>query len=564
MQHKSVFAWLFAAGCAVGAPPGFSGGDRWTFPLVGPLEDGVLVTVASVHGHGPYLFAIDPDANVSAVDKQVVDEAGLRTAVGPRRIDETDTGQIRFYAELLDFQVAGLIIDRRDAMVFPVGFYDTERRHIRGIVGRDVIADSLVFGFDRDQGIATLSTVKAFRPPPDAIAVKYESVSSESSAFVTNVEREQAAGQAAGQTGIPGSDVNPPPRRLARAQIGGATFEMHLDLGAATSQLAQARWPRAQLAPAEVKLHLVDEAATARDVTAAGIAPEVTVAGARTFQVMFAPYVEKRFRDNVDGALGLDFFRPYAVYASWDSRTYFLRLRGDLAATTAARLGRWGAAVPACPHPGCITAEITAGSGGAAIGVMRDAEAAHHALEVFLGVTPAIGKSAAALVVELPAGADQVSSALPADYAGATLAVLDVAPFARTCPGNGGCVLAVGASSAHKEAPPPGAAPAAPGEAAPVRTVVLDRLHRVTGDPAIPPSDDVKRAAGGRPIAAAIVKLCLDADGKVSSTRVVKSSGVPAYDDQLQAAIQATWTFAPGAADGTPAAVCTTATFLNR
>ena len=59
MQHRaSVFAWLFAAGCSVGTPPGFSGGDHWTLPLVGPLEDGILVTPVSVHGHGPYLFEI--------------------------------------------------------------------------------------------------------------------------------------------------------------------------------------------------------------------------------------------------------------------------------------------------------------------------------------------------------------------------------------------------------------------------------------------------------------------------------------------------------------------------
>jgi hypothetical protein len=53
---------LVAAGCTVGAPPGFSAGENWTFPLVGPLENGLLITPATVKGHGPYLFAIDPDA----------------------------------------------------------------------------------------------------------------------------------------------------------------------------------------------------------------------------------------------------------------------------------------------------------------------------------------------------------------------------------------------------------------------------------------------------------------------------------------------------------------------
>src|SRR5947208_546050 len=36
MQGKArLMGLLVATGCTVGAPPGFSGGDRWTFPLVG-------------------------------------------------------------------------------------------------------------------------------------------------------------------------------------------------------------------------------------------------------------------------------------------------------------------------------------------------------------------------------------------------------------------------------------------------------------------------------------------------------------------------------------------------
>jgi len=65
---------------------------------------------------------------------------------GPHPIDETERGQTRFYAEVLDLKIANLTLDRRNAMVFPNGLYDTEGRHLSGILGRDVIADSLVFG----------------------------------------------------------------------------------------------------------------------------------------------------------------------------------------------------------------------------------------------------------------------------------------------------------------------------------------------------------------------------------------------------------------------------------
>src|ERR1043165_6055566 len=90
VHHKaSMFAAVLLAGCASTGTSGFSKGDHWTFPLVGPLEDGQLVTPATVRGHGPYLFLIDPDANLTVIDKQIVDEAQLLMGRGPTRIDET-------------------------------------------------------------------------------------------------------------------------------------------------------------------------------------------------------------------------------------------------------------------------------------------------------------------------------------------------------------------------------------------------------------------------------------------------------------------------------------------
>jgi len=554
VQWKAcAIVWPLIAGCAVGAPPGFSSGDRWVFPLVGPLEEGLLITPVSINGHGPYLFAFDPDANITAIDKQVVEESGLRVGSGPHRIDETDTGQVRVYAEMLDLKVANLTIDRRDAMIFPVGLYDTEGRHLNGVLGRDVIADSLVFGFDRDHGIATLSTQGVFRPPPDAEAVTYQAVSSRSSAFVSNVAVEQAAAR----SGADLPDVTPVPRRLASARIGEGRFAMHLDLGAAVSQLPEVSWTRARLTPASIRLRLVDEAATSREVTRAAIG-EVAVGKLTTASVTFVPFVERRFAtEGVDGALGLDFFRPFAVYANWDKTTYYVKPRGAVAATTTSRLARWGADVPTCPHPGCITAEVAAGDAGWTLRVVRDAQATNHALEVFLGVTPGPGRSAPGLVVELPSETATLSAALSAEYAGAALTVLDVSPFPRVCPGDGGCVLEVGTPAMRSAEPGPMGPP-------PPRNFPIDKLVRVTGDPAIPPNADVQNAANGKPIGATIVKLCLTAEGRVESTKLVKSSGVAAYDEQVQATIKATWAFEPVTTDGNPGPVCTSVTFFTR
>jgi TonB family protein len=92
---------------------------------------------------------------------------------------------------------------------------------------------------------------------------------------------------------------------------------------------------------------------------------------------------------------------------------------------------------------------------------------------------------------------------------------------------------------------------------------VLDKLHRLSGDAAIPPSNDATKAAGDRPLATAIVRVCLAPDGTVESTKIVKSSGVTAYDDQLQSAIQATWKFSPVETGGAPERACTSAAFAT-
>ena len=167
----------------------------------------------------------------------------------------------------------------------------------------------------------------------------------------------------------------------------------------------------------------------------------MAVGAARGPRITLVPYVDKRFATaRVDGALGLDFFRPFAVYANWAAQTYYLKPRGDAAATATARFGRWGAALPSCPHPGCVTAALTATPGGTRLDVVRDPEAAKRALEIRVGVTPAAGKTAAALIVELPADVDKISGGVPENYDGATITVLDVSPFTRPCDAKEGCV----------------------------------------------------------------------------------------------------------------------------
>lgn len=546
--HAALVLALATACAGTGsAPVGFSGGERWVFPLVDPLEDGLLVTPVTIDGHGPYLFVIDPDANVSAVDLQVVADAGLRSGQGPQRIDETGTQQIRTYAEVVGLQVGNLSVDRRPAMVLPVGLYDTSGRHFSGVIGRDVIADSLVFGFDRDQGIAMLHALATFRPPDRSIDVRYQPVSSQ----------------------LVGVEVPPVPRRLVSASINGATFAMHLDLGARASQLRESHWARAKLEPIPAKLALVDEAGTARAITQVAIARTVALSGATRDNAAFVPYEDLRWdTEGVDGALGLDFFAPFSVWVSWERSTAHIIARDEPAATVTARLARWGSAVPPCPHPGCISSEVSAaptagrdGAAGVTITVTRDAEARGRPLQVVLAPAPVAGKPAPGwIVANLAAGVDRLSAPFGADYADATLQVLDVSPFPRACPeGAAGC-LALFAPPVGDAGPAP--APEPPGPP-PLPTVIPDKLHRVTGDATIAPGDAAKQAiaAAGAPPGVAIIRVCITPDGKIASVRLIKSTRIAVYDEQIVEAIRTTWTFDPFAIDGKPAAVCAPFTF---
>ena len=432
MRSVALAACLLAA-CTSGPPPGFAGGtgDRWAFPLVGTLESDLLITPVTIDGHGPYLFGIDPDANVSIIDEQLVKEASLRTRKGPHRLDETDTQQPRFYAEVLALEIGSLIIERRDAMIVKANTLDANGRRIHGMLGKDVLADSLVFGFDRDQGLAYLTTVKAFKPPADAIALKYEMLPSR----------------------VPNAQVLPTPRRLVRAMIGGEPFALHLDLGATASQIREAVWQRAKLVPQDVQTAVIDEVGIPRRITKVGVSGPVTVgaaaASAIAEKLAFVPYADQRWNDReIDGTLGLDFFRPYTVWLDWDARTCYLAPRKPVA--TQVRIDRWDVgALDRCKSPGCVTVRLVdplAGKPvdpakphpGLVLSVTREEAAGGMPLEVVLEAKdrPELPR----LAISLPPNVDRVMQHLKSEWIGVTLTAVDASPFPRQCPADGGCV----------------------------------------------------------------------------------------------------------------------------
>jgi hypothetical protein len=421
--------------CTTGAPTGFSKGDQWTVPLVGPLEHGLLVVPAFVNNKGPYLFMIDPDSVVSSVDDRIVKEAGLRSGVGPHLLDEGDTERPLFYAEILSMQLGPLVVERKSAMIVKTGTYDADGRLIDGVLGRDVIADSLVFGFDRDAGTITLETQEAWKRAPvtGGASFHYDVLAS----LIENVR------------------AQPVSRRILKADVDGEPFVMHVDFGAKSSQLRERSWAKAKLEAHPTKGTLVDEVATARQVTQLGKAASVSLGAMSTPNVMFVPYAEKRWNDeDLEGALGLDFFDPYKVWVNWDAQTVELLPRHEpTPADLATRQARWGVkALMTCAAPGCVTTNVIdplankpaeerpAQHPGVVVSFVRDPATAGTPLEVLVAAHAANGTPLATLVVSMPADADRAMTHLPGEYAGVTLTVLDVDPFPRACPAAGGCV----------------------------------------------------------------------------------------------------------------------------
>ena len=439
-------ASIALAGCAGGAPPGFSAGESWAFPLVGPLENGALFTPVMIGDHGPYLFVIDPDASVSSIDERIAVELDLYTGLGPRLLDEQDTTRPTKVAEVPAMTIGNLTVKGKIVTLHPVGTYFAEGREVRGVVGRDVLADSLVFGFDRDAGMAYLATRDVFTPPEGAIRLGYRTET-----IRHEVRRSESSG---GPTGAV-------PRRLASVAINGHKVAMHLDLGAVPSQLRARQWPAAKLAPVPFKVQLVDEVGTTRDVDKGGIANLVVAGGASAMGLSMVPFTDARWdEEDIDGALGLDFFAPYVVWADWHDQAFHLVAREGEADRREQRLARWAAPeLAACKTPACTTARLveepvepTPAAPDAApppsapplVEITRDAHHADLAYEVTLEAVNADGQplGLARLVATFPRGATTISQRLSPGFAGARFRVLDVSPFVRTCPGGkAGCIF---------------------------------------------------------------------------------------------------------------------------
>jgi len=403
---------LSLTACAFGAPPGFSSGDTWTFPLVEPLQGGRLLTPVYVEGKGPYLFAIDPDAPQTTVDPDVVRNTEFRLWMGARRTDEQDTTHPTFYTRLTHLKVGDLTISLLGVAEAEAHAFDTDGRRIYGILGRDVIADSLVFGFDRDRGVAWLQTQEAFKEPVGAQVLDYKKVWSQ-----------------------PVAD----PKKLVTAKVNGHEVDLHIDLGEAVSQLYPPQWAAAELRPIDWHLGLVDSIGQRRTIDKLGIAQQVTTQGITRDSIAFAPYDDRRYFYHLfDGTLGLDFFRPFDVAVNWHTTKVYATPRKTV--TLADRLARWG--FPQCTETGCVQLSLssTAEKPTPALRIARD-PALQGEVGVIVQATGATGNALPSFEATFPAGVTELSADLDSMYTGAKLAISDVSPFTRKCTNSAGCII---------------------------------------------------------------------------------------------------------------------------
>ena len=403
---------LSLTACAFGAPPGFSQGDTWTFPLVEPGNGGRLLTPVYIEGKGPYVFALDPDTYQSTVDPEILVNTDFRRWDGGRRLDEQDTTHETFMRRITHLQVGDLTVSLLLVAESKPHAFDSDGRRIYGILGRDVIADSLVFGFDREKGIAWLQTQEAFHAPANATVLGYEKI------------RDQ-----------PVAD----PRKLLAASVNGHSYALHLDLGEAVSQLYPRQWAMAELSPLDWHLVLVDDTGTHRDVDKLGIAQQVKVGTIVRDHVAFAPYDDRRFSYNVyDGTLGLDFFRPFDVAVNWHRSKIYLTPSTE--APLEQRLARWS--WNQCAQASCFQLSLvsSADQPSPTLRVARD-PAVTGDVAVIVKATGQTGTPLPSFEATFPAGVSELSAQLDTQYAGARLEISDASPFPRKCADPKGCVI---------------------------------------------------------------------------------------------------------------------------
>lgn len=332
-RYLLALSLAFVAACVVGSPPGFSSGDNWEVPLVAPLENDSLLVPVSINGEGPFLFMIDPDSEVSSVESSL--QAGLKLYAGrsaAQKQNENDNLIRIIIAEIPKMTLGSLSVRNLRVRVHADGAFWSGGRRVRGIIGKDIIADSLIYSFNRDRGVMYIGTQGHLPAPEGAKAISFS----------------QSYGNHR--------------RYLSKFKLNHKhTVSMHLDLGARTTLLWSKLIDKYKFPKIPVSADLVDEFGTTRHVDSGTIVGIVESGGNESNGVLMLPYGDKRLEpEDLDGVIGQNFWSKFNVVVNWHHKKFYMTPRSrDLAAHATERLERWGSQLKDCATPACMTVTMT-------------------------------------------------------------------------------------------------------------------------------------------------------------------------------------------------------------
>jgi hypothetical protein len=380
---------LAFAACAH-RPIAIKSGTSWTVPLDHPLDQHSLVVQMTVDGKGPYPFLLDPLTPDSTIDRGVAEQIGLYSKNTYTRIlgqdDHTQPARI--------FEV--ITLDTGDLHAGPIkmtgvrpGSLSADGQPIAGIVGGDVLTNSLVIDVDRDSGVLRVAVAGHEHVPAGAERIRGRD-------YWRNL--------------------------LVPVRIDREHLWLAVKPSTSTTALWQAKLEQLPPARTPEKERVVDETGTVDTVDVAHVADALEVDGTTVPDVPVARYDDRRAREvDYDGVLGEDVLARYHVLLDLHHSNVWLAPRdADLATHRTDRLMRWGDVFAKCAADGCAT--ITTAGRSAEVTASSAAKAASY--QVVLEALDINGKPTGKLVV-VAIGAH--ATAVPLEGA-STYRVVDATP----------------------------------------------------------------------------------------------------------------------------------------
>ena len=401
-----IFVASFFLSCVSGAPPGFPKETKvWTAPLVGSLESDLYLVPVYINDSGPYLFQIDPDSRNSAIDEDIKNAMNIWTMQQADGTSEADKRKQVMVADVKKVSVGDLTVRRKFLTVLANDVLNHNGRRIRGVLGRDIIADSLVLQIDRDKAQMLLAPHGSILPPAGAVPLKYD-------LFALALERYY---------------------RVYVANVSannGDKLAMHVDLGGRMSSIWKEKQEEMRLPSLAMKSSIVDEFGVMHQVDHGTLLATLDMNGLKNNGVRVVDYHDKKYRkQHLDGSLAQNVLSKYNVTADWHKSTIWFSEREHVDVHTQERLSRWGGDFSGCQTPLCVDAQLLGKKANGdvpaeaseqapgnveplSLKITRSAPGLSQSFEILLGAVDESGKVLMGLpfiAAALPAGRQTVS-----------------------------------------------------------------------------------------------------------------------------------------------------------